>query len=59
LTLWPQTAAQPLVSTLNAVDGAVTSNMSAVPSGGLNAGISAFTTNNTHLILDMSGYFAP
>ncbi len=31
LTLWPQGIAQPLVSTLNAIDGAVTSNMAIVP----------------------------
>ena len=40
LTLWPQGAAQPTVSTLNALDGAITSNMAIVP------------TNNT----EISGY---
>lgn len=57
LTLWPQGGTQPLVSTLNAQDGAVTSNMAIVPT--TNGSISAFVPNPTHLILDISGYFAP
>ena len=57
LTLWPQGAAQPLVSTLNAIDGAITSNMAIVPT--TNGSVSAFASNPTHLILDISGYFAP
>jgi hypothetical protein len=54
LTLFPEGAAQPLVSTLNATDGAITSNMAIVPGGS----ISAYATNNTQLLLDISGYFA-
>ena len=57
LTLWPQGAPQPLVSTLNAIDGAVTSNMAIVPT--TNGLVSAFAPNPTHLVLDISGYFAP
>jgi hypothetical protein len=57
LTLWPQGATQPLVSTLNAGDGAITSNMAIVPT--TNGSISAFVTDKTHLVLDISGYFAP
>jgi hypothetical protein len=57
LTLWPQGATQPLVSTLNAGDGAITSNMAIVPT--TNGSISAFAANATHLVLDISGYFAP
>ncbi len=56
LTLWPQGESQPLVSTLNAVDGAVTSNLAIVPS--VNGWISAFLTQPSHLILDTSGYFS-
>lgn len=58
LTLWPTGAAQPTVSTLNAVDGAITSNAAFVPAG-INGIISAFVNNNTHLFLDVNGYFAP
>jgi 6-phosphogluconolactonase (cycloisomerase 2 family) len=57
LTLWPQGTAQPLVSTLNAIDGAVTSNMAIVPTA--NGSVSAFASSPNHLILDISGYFAP
>jgi hypothetical protein len=57
LTLWPQGAAQPSVSTLNASDGMVTSNMAIVPT--TNGSISAFASNPTHLVLDISAYFAP
>jgi hypothetical protein len=57
LTLWPEGAAQPLVSTLNAIDGALTSNMAIVPAA--NGSVSAYASNSTQLILDASGYFAP
>jgi uncharacterized repeat protein (TIGR01451 family) len=57
LTLWPQGASKPLVSTLNAPDGTITSNMAIVPT--TNGSVSAFGSNPTHLILDISGYFAP
>jgi uncharacterized repeat protein (TIGR01451 family) len=56
LTVWPQGTAQPLVSTLNAGDGAITSNMAIVPTN--NGSISAFATDPTQLICDISGYFA-
>jgi hypothetical protein len=55
--LWPEGLSQPVVSTLNAQDGAITSNMAIVPT---NAGlIDAFAANPTYLVLDVSGYFAP
>ncbi|HEY2914505.1 MAG TPA: hypothetical protein VGK21_14170 [Candidatus Angelobacter sp.] len=57
LTLWPQGTTQPLVSTLNAIDGAITSNMAIVPT--VNGAISAFGSHPVQLILDISGYFAP
>jgi hypothetical protein len=57
LTLWPDGGTQPVVSTLNAIDGAITSNMAIVPTN--NGSIDAFAANSTNLVLDMSGYFAP
>jgi hypothetical protein len=57
LTIWPQGSTQPLVSTLNAADGAVTSNMAII--GTNNGQISTFVPNPTQLILDISGYFMP
>jgi len=57
LTLWPDSETQPVVSTLNAYDGFITSNMAIVPN--VNGSIDAYADGMTHLILDISGYFAP
>ena len=57
LTLWPNSEGQPLVSTLNAADGAITSNMAIVPT--LNGAINAFAPSPTDLVLDIFSYFAP
>ena len=57
LTLWPDGEGQPTVSTLNAVDGWITSNMAIVPN--VNGSIDAYARGMTQLILDISAYFAP
>jgi hypothetical protein len=57
LTLWPDGSAAPVVSTLNALDGAVTSNMAIVPTK--DGKIDAYADGTTNLILDLSSYFAP
>jgi Pro-kumamolisin, activation domain/Subtilase family/Divergent InlB B-repeat domain len=57
LTLWPDGTGQPLVSTLNAIDGAITSNMAIVPT--TNGSVDAYASGITQLILDISSYFAP
>src|SRR5712692_2381741 len=57
ITMWPQGTSRPLAATLNAVDGAITSNMAIVPTA--NGKVSVFTANPTHLVLDIFGYFAP
>ncbi len=57
LTLWPDGESQPVVSTLNAYDGAVTSNMAIVPNQ--DGSIDAWAEGTTQLILDISSYFAP
>ncbi len=57
LTLWPDGENQPYVSTLNAYDGFITSNMAIVPTN--NGSIDAYAAALTHLILDIFGYFAP
>ena len=57
LTLWLDGGQQPGVSTLNAIDAAVTSNMAIVPTA--NGEIDAFASNLTQLVLDISAYFAP
>jgi hypothetical protein len=57
-TLWPDGEQQPYVSALNAYDGAISSNMAAVPAGN-NSKIEAYAyrTGTTNLILDISSYF--
>jgi DNA-binding beta-propeller fold protein YncE len=57
LTLWPDGAGQPMVSTLNALDGSISSNMAIVPSN--NGSVDAYASGITQLILDISSYFAP
>jgi uncharacterized repeat protein (TIGR01451 family) len=57
LTMWAFGQPRPTVSTLNAGDGAITSNMAIVPTA--SASISIFPSSPTHLILDTSGYFGP
>jgi YVTN family beta-propeller protein len=57
LTLWPDGEPQPLVSTLDAIDGAITSNMAIVPT--TNGSIDAYASGLTQLVLDISSYFAP
>ena len=57
LTLWPDGENRPVVSTLNAIDGSITSNMAIVPTN--NGSIDAYASGLTQLILDISSYFAP
>jgi hypothetical protein len=57
LELWPQGLPRPTVSTLNAFDGALTSNMAIFPT--TNGSISLYVTNPTHVLFDVTGYFAP
>jgi hypothetical protein len=57
ITMWPQGLSQPTVATLNALDGAITSNMAIVPD--TNGSISAYASDPTQLILDIDGYFGP
>jgi hypothetical protein len=57
LTLWPDGTNQPLVSTLNALDGSISSNMAIVPTN--NGSVDAYASGLTQLILDTSSYCAP
>jgi hypothetical protein len=57
ITMWPQGQSQPLAATLNASDGAITSNMAIVPT--TTGSISVYPSDPTHLVLDIVGYFAP
>lgn len=55
--VWPDGQPQPVVSTLNALDGLITSNLAIVPNMG--GSIAAQAAGLTQLILDISGYFSP
>lgn len=58
LTTWPTGFPQPLVSTLNSPTGAVLANAAIVPAGS-NGSIDVYVTDQSHLIIDINGYFAP
>ncbi len=57
LTVWARGSVQPLQSTLNAYDKAITSNLAVVPTS--DGFVSSFTFAPTGLIFDLFGYFAP
>jgi hypothetical protein len=57
LTLWPAGEAQPTVSTLNSVNGQVVANAALTPAGTSGA-VDVFVTNQTHVIIDIVGYFS-
>jgi Beta-propeller repeat len=58
LTAWPTGKTIPPVSTLNAPLGQVLANAALVP-GGTGGAISLFAPNETDVIIDIDGYFAP
>jgi hypothetical protein len=58
LSIWPSGTSQPVVSTLNSLDGRVKANAAIVPAGASGA-VSVYVTDATELILDINGYFAP
>jgi hypothetical protein len=56
LTVWPTGLPQPLVSTLNSLDGRIVANAAIVPAGS-NGAISVYVTDQTEVIIDVNGYF--
>jgi hypothetical protein len=54
--MWPTGQSQPVVSTLNSIDGRIKSNAAIVPAG-TGGAVSVFATNTTDVILDINGYF--
>ena len=59
LTIWPAGQTQPLVSTMNSLDGRIKANAAIVPAGGSSGAVSVYVTNTTNVVLDIDGYFAP
>jgi hypothetical protein len=58
LTVWPTGQTRPLVSTLNDVPGTIIANAAIVPAG-TSGEVSVYPSNDTDLIIDINGYFAP
>ena len=56
VTIFPAGQTQPLVSTLNSIDGRVKANAAIVPAG-TGGAINVFATNATQLVIDINGYF--
>ncbi|MBL8222868.1 MAG: hypothetical protein JNL62_26755, partial [Bryobacterales bacterium] len=56
LTMWPSGSGRPFVSTLNSFLGRIVANAALVPAG-VNGAVSIFVTNETHVVLDVNGYF--
>lgn len=58
LTLWPSGSPQPNVSTLTSPDAQVLANAAIVPASASGA-ITASSTDDTDLVVDINGYFVP
>jgi len=58
LTAWATGQAQPVVATLNDLTGTIVAN-AAIVAAGAGGSINVFSTNNTDLVVDLNGYFAP
>src|SRR5207248_7965019 len=56
-TVWPTGQPQPLASTLNDDQGVVIANAAIVPAG-VGGSVDVYALNNTHLIIDINGYYA-
>ena len=59
LTLWPSTALRPLVETANYNAGDIGNRHFIVGLGQADGAFKVFTLASSHLVLDLSGYFAP
>jgi uncharacterized repeat protein (TIGR03803 family) len=58
MTVWPTGQPRPLVSTLNDVPGTIIANAAIVPAG-TSGKVSVYPSNDTDVIIDINGYFAP
>jgi hypothetical protein len=58
LSTWPTGQPKPLVSTLNAFTGEVTSNAAILPAG-TSGSISVYVTDDADVVIDANGYFGP
>ena len=58
LTIWPTGELQPLVSTMNSLDGRIKANAAIVPAGA-SGSVRVYVSNTTDVLLDVDGYFTP
>ena len=58
LTLWPEGQIQPIVSTMNSLDGRNKANAAVVPAG-VSGGVSVYVTNTANLLIDIDTESAP
>jgi hypothetical protein len=58
ITIYPTGTQQPIASTLNDLEGWVVANGGVFPAGS-NGSLNVYSLHSTHLVLDISGYFAP
>ena len=58
LTVWPQGDPKPVVSTSNNLTGTIVANAAIVPAG-TGGEIAVLSLEDTHLVIDINGYFAP
>ncbi len=58
LTVWPSGSQRPLTSTLNDPTGTIVAN-AAIVGAGVGGDVSVYPSNDTNLVIDINGYFAP
>jgi uncharacterized repeat protein (TIGR01451 family) len=58
ITLYPAGMVRPVVSSINDLQGVILANAAIVPLGSGGA-FSIYSTNQTHFVVDLNGYFAP
>jgi hypothetical protein len=58
MTVWPTGEPRPVVSTLNDIPGQIIAN-AAIVVAGTGGEVAVYPTNDTDLIIDINGYFAP
>ncbi|MFN0121582.1 MAG: putative Ig domain-containing protein [Blastocatellia bacterium] len=59
LTLYPSDAAQPLVANSNYGPNEILNNVFTTGPGGGDGAFKIFVTSNTHVVVDITGYYAP
>jgi hypothetical protein len=59
LTIYPTGQSLPLAATLNDSQGVILDNAAIVPAGSPNGGVDVYVTNDTDVIIDVNGYYAP